>query len=269
MPFTARPDLAEARNQRMNEVLHPNTLAPTNDTFGAPKVEIFIYNVAKFGWDSRDGITRPPNHPHLTIAPCPEHEPYALVGRLEHPYPEVWYDQNNERQVRHVDGYREVTKMLSPRNPGTDQNWDFEDGINRFDNLNGLGVFWSVNYPPLDSEVAAANTRLEKTYRSELARMNKIERENPQEAPSQANKIARAAAEHFGTPRSWHQFDLAARHSTSGKAPCPNCEEMISVGAAVCRHCDAVLDEEKARQFYPDRFKNPGGRPRKEDLATA
>ncbi|HZP06793.1 MAG TPA: hypothetical protein VFB43_17975 [Terracidiphilus sp.] len=268
MPVIERPDLAETRAESLNDSITPNTLTSSNDTFGAPKVEIYVYNVAKFGWDSRDGISRPPNHPHLTIAPCPEDQDYVLVGRLQHPYPEIWYDQNNERQVRHVDGYREATKMLSPRNPGIDQNWDAEDGINRFDNLNALGVFWSKHNPPLDSEVKAATARLEKTFRAELVSMNKIERENPQEAPARANKISRAAAEYFGTPRSWHQFDLSARQATGGRVPCPNCAEPIVTGAAVCRHCDAVLDEEKARQFYPDRFKNPVGRPRNTEAAV-
>ena len=268
MPYIERGDLAEARSERFNETITPNTLHPGDDTFGVKKVEIFIYNVAKFGWDLRDGVSRPPNHPHLTIAACPEDDEYILAGRLEHPYPEVWFDQNNDRQVRHVNGYREATKMLSPRNPGIDQDWDVEDGLSRFDNLNALGVFWSVHNPPTDEEVAAAKGRLEKTFRAELVRMNKIERENPQEAPSQANKIARAAAEHFNTPRSWHQFDLSARQATGGRVPCPNCSEMIVPSAAVCRHCDAVLDEEKARQFYPDRFKNPVGRPRTEHVAA-
>jgi len=108
---------------------------------------------------------------------------------------------------------------------------------------------------------------VEKTYRAELEKMVAIEARSPDEARNVATKTAHAAAAYYGRSFSWHRSDLVPSASPAGQIDCPNCAEKIAATAAVCRHCDAVLDEEKARKLFPDRFRRGPGRPPNEAAA--
>lgn len=226
--------------------------------FGIKEVEIFIYNISTMEFNE----TRPPNHPRLLIRRCPADKEYLLVGRETHPFKEMTEDQNGNKSYAFRDGYKEVSRMLNPRNPGTDQNFDDAASINQGGNLNLYGVFWSTSNPPEAEELAAARKRLEKTYRGELERMAAAK--TPDEARVMANNISHAAADYFGYSGSWHQSDIRLQKPAASQVDCPNCAEKIAVGAAVCGKCGAVLDEEKARKFFPDRFRRGPGRPANE-----
>jgi hypothetical protein len=168
-------------------------------------------------------------------------------------------DQNGNRSFVYRDGFREVSRMLNPRNPGVDQNFDDAASINQGGNLNLYGVFWSTHNPPLKEELDGARHRMEKSYRAELERMAAAK--TPDEARAMANNLSHAAADYFGISGSWHQTDIRLQKPAASQIDCPNCGEKIMVGAAVCRHCQAVLDEEKARKLFPDRFRRGPGRP--------
>lgn len=270
MPYIERPDISQQKSQSRNEALFPNVITDVGPTFGAKSVPIFIYNVSGLGWDSKDGLTRPPNHPHLTIKACPEGEPYILTGTIEHPFPEVSYDANNNRRIDYTDGYREATVMLSPLNPGRDQNWTMADALNVGGNLNDFGVFWSVHNPPLEQEVAAARARMEKTYRAELEVLAAIEAKNPDDARSRANKISHAAANYFGRSYSWHRSDLVPSSVNQGKIPCWACGESIMPSALLCVHCKAPQAEEKRERWLEIQSGGRGpGRPRNSDTEAA
>jgi hypothetical protein len=117
--------------------------------------------------------------------------------------------------------------------------------------------------------VKAARERLAKTLKSELAEMAKIESGvgGTAEAQARANNISHAAANFFGVSTSWHRSDLVPKGVPAGQISCPNCAEQISASAAVCRHCDAVIDEDRARRLFPDRFRRPGRTPNEKDAA--
>lgn len=251
-----RNDIASAKAEGRNAAFFPPVIASIQDSFGAKEIPIFIYNVSRMEFNS----PRPPNHPHMLLRACEDGKEYALVGTISHPFHEVKYDDNGNKEIRLTDGYREATKMLSPMNPGTDQNFDAPDAFNVGGNLNNYGCFWSVNNPPLKDETDAARKRMEKTYKAELEKLASVESKNPEDARALANNISHAAADYYGVSTSWHRTDLIPK-AKAGNIDCPNCAEKIAATAAVCRHCDAILDEAKARQFFPQRFAPKAGRP--------
>ena len=238
-------------------------LAEIPDNFGVQEVPIYVYNISTQEFNGR----RPPNHPTFLFRACPPNQPYLLVGSETHPFREAVEDQNGNRSFRFTNGFTEVSRLLNPRNPGLDQNYDDPGSLNVNDNLNQRGLFWSRNNPPLESELAAARARMEKTYRAELERMSAIEAKSPDDARNVATKTSHAAATYFGVSTSWHRSDLIPKSSPAGQIDCPNCGEKIVATTAVCRHCDAVLDEEKARKLFPDRFPRGPGRPKNEAAA--
>lgn len=261
-----RNDIASAKAEGRNAAFFPPVIASIQDSFGAKEIPIFIYNVSRVEFNS----PRPPNHPHMLIRACEEGKEYAQVGTISHPFHEVKYDENGNKEIRLTDGYKEATKMLSPMNPGTDQNFSAPDAFNVGGNLNDYGCFWSINYElddkgklvgvPLPSEVMAARKRMEKTYKAELEKLASVESKNPEDARALANNISHAAADYYGVSTSWHRTDLIPK-AKAGNIDCPNCAEKIAATAAMCRHCDAVINDEKARKLFPQKFAPKVGRP--------
>ncbi len=239
--YIPRPDVSEAKSTSRNQAFFPPVIMDITPTFNAPEVEIFIYNISRIEFND----SRPPNHPHMLIRACPEGEEYIHTGTVVQPFPQKDYDQNGNMRIDYVDGFREATVMLSPLNPGRDQNWSNPDAFNVGGNLNDFGVFWSVNNPPLPIELAAARRRMERTYQAELKEMAKIEAKNPANAADRANDISHAAANYFGESTSWHRSDLKPKNEGLGKIPCEVCGESIQASAKLCIHCGAPTDPEK------------------------
>jgi hypothetical protein len=280
MPYEEVPEVAAQRQAAMNNQILPNEFIPQRDRrFRPASTAIYIFNVSPMAWGKDDGVSRPPNHPHIYIKACPADKDYILTGNLQHPFPEFSFDTvNGKKKCEYTDGYIEATKMLNPMNNGVAdpdvpvdhpshpiavQNFDDPNQFMVGANLNKFGVFWSTHNPPLLEEVKAAKARLETTYREELKEMSRIEAgvDGVNAAKARANKISYMAASYFNQSTSWNGLALVPKLDNVGKIECPNCAEMVNPAAAVCRFCSAVLDETKARKLFPDRFKNPGGRP--------
>lgn len=164
--YVPRPDLSSANAARQNEKINPNVISDVGTTFGAPIVPIHFYNVSALGWEDIHQICRPPVFPHVFLRACPEGQRYIKACQdMQHPFPQAFEGQNGEKLIRYVDGYIEAAKFLCPENPGTDQDFSVQNGLNIGNNLNEYGIFWSVNEPPLESEIDAAVRRLENTSR--------------------------------------------------------------------------------------------------------
>ena len=253
---------AREKENEANEAIFPNVISEIQETFTPKKIPIYVYNVSRMEFN----IPRPPNWPHLLIRACPENLSYLLVGQLEHPFAQIDYDQNYGKKIEYKNGYREATVMLSPMNPGTDQNFDSPDPLDVGGNLNNYGVFWSTTNPPSEKELEAARTRMEKTYRKELDMLAGLEAKSPEEARDRANNISHAAANYFGRSYSWHRSDLTPREGA--KIPCNICGELIQPSARICVHCGAPTDEAKQDQWLEGRFaeKRGPGRPKQEVL---
>ena len=164
MPYDERPEISAQLSQKANAVYFPNVIAEVQENYAPKSIPIYVYNISPIEFN----LYRPPNHPHMLIRACPEGEAYRLVGQLEHPFAQIDYDQNGNRRIDYTNGYREATVMLSPQNPGIDQNFDSPDALNVGGNLNNYGVFWSVSNPPTQPELQAARQRMETSYKTEL-----------------------------------------------------------------------------------------------------
>lgn len=249
-----RTDIATAKAQARNESVSPSSIYDVQNDFGVQRQTIYIYNTSQQEFNT----PRPPNHPHMLLRACPAGQPYALVGSITHPFTEIEYDQNLNKQVRLTDGFREASKMLNPMNPGTDQDFDgasFSEG----GNLNMMGCFWSTNNPPTQDELDADKVRKEKTYRKELETLVAIEaKEGPDGARNRANNISHAAAVYYGQSYSWHRSDLVPKQKL-GMAPCGVCAEEINLAAKLCRHCGAPTDEEKQSLWLAARTEGKRG----------
>lgn len=239
--YISRPDLSAAKSTERNQAYFPPVISEITPTFNAPEISVYVYNVSRLEFNE----SRPPNHPHMLIRACPAGEEYIHTGTIVHPFPQKDYDQNGNMRIDYVDGFKEATVMLSPQNPGRDQNWTSPDALNVGGNLNDFGVFWSKHNPPLAVELQAARHRMERTYTAELKELAKIEAKNPANAAERANDISHAAANYFGESTSWHRSDLRPANENRGKVECGVCAEPIQANAKICIHCGAPTDAKK------------------------
>ncbi|MFP5230775.1 MAG: hypothetical protein ACLGXA_24425 [Acidobacteriota bacterium] len=261
-----RPDLGQslAKSSKSGKNIpvsvrgfNPDDIRPTDDV----KV-VYFFNIAPV--EHRRSL--PPNHPRDIIFPaCPRGQAYVLAhSAITHPFTEFREDQNNNRFPVYTDGYREATKILCPLNPGTDQDWDDTATIHGGGNLCRLGVFWSVNNPPLPAELKAARKRLEQSYRAKIEEMVEIEASDGQdEARRRADKTAHAAAEYFEQSFSWHRSDLSQKRDGT-KVDCAACGEKIQPTARICKECGAPTDPKLLDSWLADKFgaKSKPGRPK-------
>lgn len=263
MPYTERPDIAQLGARAIqNAVYGPEMIQVSDDSMLPQKQTIYVYNISK----REIRVPRPPNFPHFLVRACGEQEDCKLVGTIEHPYPQREEDSNQQPIVRYVNGFREATRLLSPMNPGTDQDFDSPDGFLEGGNLNNYGVFWSTHGPDdpaLQPEIEKFRARMEKTYRAELEKLAAVESKNPDDARAMANDISHAAANYFGVSTSWHRSDL--RPTKAGKVPCWACGEDIKAAALICLHCKAPQQEERREAWLDSQIgpeKRGPGRPR-------
>jgi hypothetical protein len=249
----------------------PVILGEIPPNFGIREIPIYLYNISNQEFNE----PCPPNHPHLLIRRCPKGQQFLLVGQETHPFMELVEDQNGNKSPIFRDGFREVSRMLNPQNPGFNgkyedsirvQDFDDANSINVKRNLNQFGVFWSRSLPPLNEELLAARERMEKTYRAELEKMAAIEARNPDEARSVADWTSHAAADYFGVSTSWHRTDLIPKNAGKGKVACGACGEDIFSNARICRHCGAPTDPAKQEAWIEEKtsVRRGPGRPPKE-----
>lgn len=133
------------------------------------------------------------------------------------------------------------------------------------DDLTKRGVFLSRTNPPSESEIEAAQEIMDSLDADTVADGNrKYEVNGGIDAKTGLSNIGAhhiAAAKRLGVTPPWTRKAVRLEE-------CPACGESVKPGAAMCNHCDAVLDEEKARKYFPHKFsgeaKRGQGRPPKE-----
>lgn len=114
-------------------------------------------------------------------------------------------------------------------------------------NLEWHGVFISKNETPTKKEIEAA---IEKRHRYNLQLVADADRKYMAGQTNLIDSRERAAAHEENLKKSW------AEKPTSMEA-CPACGSAVLPNVAVCAHCNAVLNEEAARRFFPERFAKP------------
>src|SRR5579872_1493028 len=238
---------------------------------------VYLYTVSRREFT----IYRPPLIHSLIITACPTGERYRLVRGLPHPFAQPDINPSNGEPIIYYHDARFVAQdICNPDNLSLDQDSYLKASGDRAlgsgVNLSEQGVFWSLNNPPKEEEIAAAEKRRDIYYKRLIDQANSLAASDPKALHDILNQDYHLAAEHFGLDTSWHQV-------LKPMAECPNCGDKIKPGVAF--HNSSVtgmlciIDRERAKaagvrvpenspitetEFAP--VKRGPGRPRKTEL---
>jgi len=106
-----------------------------------------------------------------------------------------------------------------------------------------VGIWWEDSPEPkrLKEMVEA-----KKAYNKALVSQADMLADTPAGARN-ITDMMRSAARELGLKKTW-------LYEATEMDACPACKSPVVPGAAVCRTCNAVIDEAKARKFFPERF---------------
>jgi len=182
---------------------------------------VYIYNIAKLEYK----VSRLPLIKEMVIPARKENEKYAVVTSLPSPFkfPKGNID-SNDIDIVIIDGRRMAMDIINPDNLTLDQDAVITSSFSVGQNLGKLGVFWSVNNPPTEAEIAAATRRMEKHYRELLSDARAVETSNPQALPAVITPTLHAACEYFHETTNWHKKEVHLE-------PCPRCGMPANAGA--------------------------------------
>lgn len=128
--------------------------------------------------------------------------------------------------------------------------------------LTKYGVFIAAGSVPTESEINAAREKLYALYDERVRQADQAFEINGGMEMVNGTSVSTITKDHvqackaLGLEREWAKVNKRM-------VPCPACDESVKPGAAICQHCDAILDEEKARKFFPHKF----GKTRKSEAA--
>lgn len=108
-----------------------------------------------------------------------------------------------------------------------------------------LGVFICKGPEPTAAEIKSANARLEKFYQWGVNEGDKIWQQT--RMVILIPDWIKRAADYLKLDRDW-------KTNVQPNLECPACGSKHKAGLAICMACGAILDEAKARKFFPDRF---------------
>ena len=212
--------------------------------YRAPDYHVYIYTVS----DREFLVQQPPLFPRLIIRARNEGERYSLVLRIPSPFPQT--DREGavgDIMVRAHVGERVAQSICNPNNPSLNQDASLAAGtiLGLGVDLNAQGVFWSLNNPPTEEEIAKAEQRREKYYRFLLEQARTLEISNPKELESLIHQDYHMAAEYFHQETSWHR-------KFTRLVECPYCGEQIKPGIAAHQNSlggVCILDEARAAKM--------------------
>lgn len=113
------------------------------------------------------------------------------------------------------------------------------EDIVKANGLARMGVFVAEGSRPTQAEVAAAKGRLEAWYHELIAEGDAFYAANRDVARNGITDNHRKAVLYYGQTRDW-------AYVPSKMQACPFCTEMVRPGATMCKHCNAVLNIDKA-----------------------
>ncbi len=146
----------------------------------------------------------------------------TIFGRWE------LYDLGDDRKGEKYWTASEIARsVLAEHNPDAD--------------LRRFGVFLCAGDHPTEAELAAAQAQQDAFYLEQIQQADLTYSRTPQR-PDSITDVQRRAARALGIDRPW-LVKLTAM------SDCPACGGAVKAGAAVCRHCGAILDDEKAAKF--------------------
>jgi hypothetical protein len=252
-----------------------NTVLSVDDGNFDPGYVIYIYNL--LGMEHI--VEQPPTFPRLVIPACEPGEQFSVI---EIPaFTKLPFERNGEVEgttaisYRREDGRKAATSLLNPSAlPST--RWDSQLGntSKRADNfvdqsgnnLNALGVFWSLTKPDdekLAGEIKLFKERVRKTAEAEIKEAEKL-------AVSEKTRAEISPRMHFfmdylGKQANWH---MSLKHMTS----CPNCGETIAEGLAYHRNAfneRCIIDKERCIALGVIKRDEPVAEPEEEETVSA
>lgn len=274
---------SQVLNQETSLAQGRNTTRAQFDPNQIRRVErpVYIYTVGKLSYTR---LSVPDVFPQTIIPACGEGERYRKVIQLSDPMPtapRVDPDDpvNGAPKIYSLDGRRVAADFCNPANITLNQDFEAKGGAEQWvrtgtgdgQNLNQRGVFWSLNDPPKEEEIAAAEKRLNKYFRQILLNIDQI----PDTDAMKQGMITpdhHAACDHFGEERPWHREFVQ-------KSVCPNCGVKVNKGVAFHRDngvmcvinwraavaCGAVKKDDVPEDARWEGFEKRGpGRPPKE-----
>jgi len=206
-----------------------------------PAYHVYIFTVS----DREFLVSQPPLFPRLIIRPRAQGERATLVATLPAPFNQI--DREGavgDLMVRAHPAERVAQSICNPNNVTLNQDAiPPEASISGIGvDLNAQGVFWSLNNPPTEDEIKAAEMRRERYYRVLLERARTLEISNPRELENLLNQDYHLAAEFFGVETSWHKKLVKFE-------ACPACGGQMKPGVVIHAKpdgCGAVLDWDRA-----------------------
>ncbi len=186
-----------------------------------PERFIYIYSVAKRSYPVHSGAL-----PNLTLRGRTDGERYCLCAEIPDPFHEaVEMVESGRRRPEYTPGILVAMDAVNPSNITGNQDLDTSNQEwGEGQNLNERGVFWSLNYPPLESEIQAAEARVQR-YKQKLAdTVIQVNRSDPKRLHEFLTADAREALDDLGIETDFHKRPQV-------KIPCPNCAEMIPARA--------------------------------------
>lgn len=118
--------------------------------------------------------------------------------------------------------------------------------------LEDHGIFVCAADSPSAEELAAARARRDGWYSRLVTEADEMWARG--HSYREISDMHRRAAFSLGLPREWAYTPQASRE-------CPACGEKVRAGVAVCRHCKAILDEERAAKYFPNSPRDKSPRP--------
>jgi hypothetical protein len=207
---------AKEREEAMNGEL---TYAPTAPLPRGDH-EVFIFNIGSMRHEVAKGsvgtFVIPACEPGEGIS-----EPLVIPG-----YVHDSYFVEQEMRTHSVTGEFMAQDIVHPQ---IGASWSFGQ------NLDDLGVFWTVNNPPKPEEIAAARAKMEVTYRKLLQAATDLETTGRLQ---DITPLMRIAASYFGEDRPWNRIYKKVLE-------CPGCGEPAKPG--IIRHpCGFIFDPDRA-----------------------
>ncbi|MHB8539423.1 MAG: transposase family protein [Candidatus Acidiferrales bacterium] len=108
--------------------------------------------------------------------------------------------------------------------------------------LGDHGVFVCAGTQPSDEELAQAGTRRDAWYKQLVADADEMWARG--HSYREISDMHRRAASAMGLEREW-------AYVPKPSVDCPMCGDKVKAGVAMCKHCGAILDADRAAKYLP------------------
>jgi hypothetical protein len=210
--LTAAAHLAQSDHPRPLAHFGRETMQIDTQTKGDTAATVSIASISDQDWY----ISR--THGVYHIPACPKSQPYALLLIT------------SRGDVIDIGDGRRLPFAISAREIADDLLQDLHDH----------GVFVCAGARPTDDELATTRARRDAFYHRLIAEGDTLWARG--HSFREISDLHRRAALSIGVEREWAYVPMRLQD-------CPACGEKVKAGVAVCKHCRAVLDHEKAAQY--------------------